>query len=90
MDRRHRHRGGGRGRLAVVGLGVLACLVVLLPAMPAGAHVAIRLDIMAPQANQTIGPVSELVVVARPMLLGVPETTFTATVDRRPVDPPGA
>lgn len=66
---------------------MLVCLAILLPATPAGAHVAIRLDIMAPQANQAISPDSELVVVARPMLLGVPKTTFTATLDGRPVDP---
>jgi hypothetical protein len=70
-----------------VGLGVLAMLALLLASRPAAAHVAIRLDVMAPQANQTIGPDSELVVVARPMLLGVPEVSFTATVDSRPLDP---
>jgi hypothetical protein len=70
-----------------VGLGVLAMLALLLASRPAAAHVAIRLDVMAPQANQTIGPDSELVVVARPMLLGVPEVSFTATVDGRPLDP---
>jgi hypothetical protein len=66
---------------------VLVNLAILLPATPARAHVAIRLDVMAPQANQTIGPDSELVVVARPMLLGVPEVSFTATVDGHPLDP---
>jgi hypothetical protein len=70
-----------------VGLGVLAMLALLLASRPAAAHVAIRLDVMAPQANQTIGPDSELVVVARPMLLGVAEVSFTATVDSRPLDP---
>lgn len=67
----------------------LATLVTLtLPAGRAAAHVAIRLDVMAPQTNQTIGPNdSELVIVARPMLLGIPEVTFTATVDGRPLDP---
>jgi hypothetical protein len=70
-----------------VGLGVLAMLALLLASRPAAAHVAIRLDIMASQANQTIGPDSELVMVARPILLGVPEASFIATVDGRPVDP---
>jgi len=72
--------------LAVI-LATLLTLALLLPVRPATAHVAIRLDVMAPQANQTVGPDSELMVVARPMLLGIPEVTFIATVDGRPLDP---
>jgi hypothetical protein len=78
---------GSPRRLAAVALATLVTLALLLPAGPAAAHVAIRLDVMAPQANQTIGPDGELVIVARPMLLGIPEVTFTATVDGRPLDP---
>jgi hypothetical protein len=78
---------GSPRRLAAVALVTLVTLALLLPAGPAAAHVAIRLDVMAPQANQTIGPDSELVIVARPMLLDIPELTFTPTLDGRPLDP---
>lgn len=66
---------------------LVAALLLIGIASPAAAHLAIRLDLMAPQDGQRIDPPVDVEVVARPMLLGVPQTTFTMRLDGQPLDP---
>lgn len=62
-------------------------LAVALLAGPVRAHVAIILLVVAPEDGATLGPDTELVVRAQPALNGVEETSFTVTLDGRPLDP---
>lgn len=76
------------GRLARRALlAAVAFSVGLLAAPPALGHVAIQLHIERPARGARVGPDTELVVYAQPMLFGVPETTFVVELDGQPLDP---
>jgi hypothetical protein len=55
--------------------------------VPVAAHLAIRLDIQAPEPDQHVDPDTEVVIFAQPTLAGVDHAAFTASLDGRPVDP---
>lgn len=74
-------------RVALGGGAVLVTLVAaVLTAGPAAAHLAIRLDIRAPEEGSKVGTRSELEVYAQPTLAGVDHTTFRVIVDGKTVD----
>jgi hypothetical protein len=54
---------------------------------PAAAHLAIRLDIRAPEDGSTVGPHTDLVVYAQPTLAGVDHTTYRVILDGKSIDP---
>ena len=56
-------------------------------ALPASAHLAIRLDVRAPEAGQHVGTSTKAIVFAQAMLAGVDYVIFTTTIDGRPIDP---
>jgi len=69
-------------------IGVAAGLAAWSAAtVPVTAHLAIRLDIQAPQPDQHVGPDTEVVIFAQPTLAGVDHVAFTASLDGRPVEP---
>ena len=71
-----------------LGAGAGLVLVLLVgTAAPAVAHLAIRLDIHAPQEGARVGRRVDLVIFAQPTLAGVDHTTFTVALDARPLDP---
>jgi hypothetical protein len=74
-------------RIGWLGAVGLAILVTMMGALPARAHVAIRLDILEPQPDQVVGPHPTVVVFAQPMLAGADRTTFVPTLDGVPIDP---
>ncbi|MGH2683384.1 MAG: hypothetical protein ACRDIX_09155 [Actinomycetota bacterium] len=71
-------------RLAVA--GVLFALLMGSTA-PAAAHIAIRLDIRAPQPGQRVPPDTSAVIFAQRMLGGRDRVDFTVTLDGRTLDP---
>ena len=75
-------------RLVTAGTAATAALLFLVAtAGPAAAHLAIRLDIRAPEDGSKIGPHSELVVYAQPTLAGVDHTTYRVILDGKSIDP---
>lgn len=54
---------------------------------PAIAHLAIRLDIRAPESRQRLGSDTDVIVFAQPTLAGVDHVSFTATLDGEALDP---
>lgn len=75
-------------RVATGAAAVLAALSAsVLTAPGASAHLAIRLDIRAPEDGAKVGPHSELVVYAQPTLAGVDHTSFRVILDGHSIDP---
>ena len=66
---------------------VTAATALALFAGPAVAHLAIRVDIRAPQGGQRVGPNTDVVLRAQPMLAGVAHTAVTAYLDGHPINP---
>ena len=58
-----------------------------MSAAPAAAHLAIRLDIRAPQPGQHVGHDVDVVVFAQQTLAGVDQTSYSASLDGHPLDP---
>jgi len=74
-----------RRGFAALAVGVVTLTVVVVP--PAAAHIVIRLDIRYPQPDSHVGPDVTALVFAQQMLAGVPQTTFSASLDGHPLDP---
>ncbi|MBV8958515.1 MAG: hypothetical protein JO087_07075 [Actinobacteria bacterium] len=68
------------------GLVLLCLAAAVMAAAPASAHLAIRLDIRAPEDGSKVGPRVELEVFAQPTLAGVDHTEFRVIVDGDSVD----
>lgn len=67
-------------------LATIIVVATLSAAAPAGAHIAIRLDIRSPRSGEHTGSDPQLVVFAQPMLAGRPDATFDVLVDGSPID----
>jgi len=75
-------------RLRTAGTAATAAFLFLVAtAGPAAAHLAIRLDIRAPEDGSKVGPHTDLVVYAQPTLAGVDHTTYRVIVDGKSLDP---
>jgi hypothetical protein len=77
-------------RALVRALGMIALALVLLPGLgvrPAQAHVPIVLLVLAPKDGQTVTADPAVVIYAQRTLLGADQTTYTMTLDQRPIDP---
>jgi hypothetical protein len=75
-------------RVITAGTAATAALLILMvTAGPAAAHLAIRLDIRAPEDGSKVGPRTELEVYAQPTLAGVDHTTYRVILDGKSIDP---
>ncbi|HEX9549401.1 MAG TPA: hypothetical protein VF942_18815 [Acidimicrobiales bacterium] len=74
-----------RRGFAALTVAVITLNVVVVA--PAAAHLAIRVDIRYPQPDSHVGPDVTAVVFAQQTLAGVPQTTFSASLDGHPLDP---
>jgi len=66
---------------------VMVATVVVSLASPAAAHLAIRVDIRAPEAGQRVGPNTDVVLFAQPMLAGVAHAAVSVYLDGHPINP---
>lgn len=63
----------------------LAVGLVILAGPPAAAHLAIRLDIVAPRPGARVHPTLDAIVFAQRTLAGVDAVTFVPLVDGAPI-----
>lgn len=66
---------------------ILALTGTLFLAVPARAHVAIRVLIISPNEGERVGPDTDVRLFAQPFLGGVDQTTFSVELDGGPLDP---